>query len=118
MTCARIQPSCKKYDINIGYFDGTRINPRNITQRNSSLFIYNNHFCLIWKSTVVSFNHAIEDWKLFFKVVDIIIFDKHVLSFVKNEYNPKQVQSPLTFFIVSDLETYNKKELFPFSVVY
>ena len=47
MTSARIQPFCKKYNINIGCFDGARINPRNITQRDTSLFIYNNHFCLI-----------------------------------------------------------------------
>ena len=38
MTSARIQPFCKKYNINIGCFDGTRINPRNLTQRNTSLF--------------------------------------------------------------------------------
>ena len=47
LTSARIQPICRKYNINIGCFHGTRINPRNITQRNTSLFIYNNHFCLI-----------------------------------------------------------------------
>ena len=39
MTTTRIQPFCKKYDINIGSFDGTRINPRNLTQRNTSVFI-------------------------------------------------------------------------------
>ena len=36
MTSARIQPFCKKYNINIGCFDGTRINPRNLTQRDIS----------------------------------------------------------------------------------
>ena len=45
MTSARIQPFCRKYIINIGCFDGTRINPRTITQRDTSLIIYNNHFC-------------------------------------------------------------------------
>ena len=44
MTSARIQPLCKNKNFNIGYFDGTRINPRNITQKNTSLFIHNNHF--------------------------------------------------------------------------
>ena len=34
MTSARNQPFCRKYNINIGCFDGTRINPRNNTQRN------------------------------------------------------------------------------------
>ena len=33
MTSVRIQPFCKKYNINIGCFDGTIINPRNFTQR-------------------------------------------------------------------------------------
>ena len=59
MTSARIQPFCGKYNIDIGCFDGTRINPRNLAQRNTSLFIYNNHFCLIWKSNGISFNQVI-----------------------------------------------------------
>ena len=50
MTSASFQPFCRKYSINIGCFDGTRINPRNITERNTSLFIENIHFCLIRKS--------------------------------------------------------------------
>ena len=36
MTSARIQPFCKKYNINIGCFDGTRMNPRNLIQRDKS----------------------------------------------------------------------------------
>ena len=52
---ARIQPFCRKYDINIGCFDGTRINPRNTTQKNTALKIHNNHFCLLWKSNGINF---------------------------------------------------------------
>ena len=47
MASARIQPLCRKYNINIGCFDGKRIHPRNITRRNKSLFIHNNHFCFV-----------------------------------------------------------------------
>ena len=84
MTSARIQPFCEKYNINIGCFDGTRINPRNLTQRDTSLFIYNNHFCLLWKSNCISFNQVIEnELKPNFKVVDNVISDKHVKSFIK-----------------------------------
>ena len=108
MTSARIQPFCKKYNINIGCFDGTRINPRNITQRNTSLFIYNNHFCLIWKSDGISFEKAITEIKDNLKVVDNVISDKHVKSFIKYEYNPKKVKSPLTNIVVYDLETFKK----------
>ena len=79
MTSARLQPFCRKYIINIGCFDGTRINPRNLTHRNTSLFIYNNHFCLIWKSNGFSFNQVIENkLKPNFKVIDNVISDKHV----------------------------------------
>ena len=90
MTSARIQPFCKKYNIKIGCFDRTRINPRNLTQRNTSLFIYNNHFCLIWKSNCVSFDKAIKELKDNFQVVDNVKSDKHVKSFIKYEYNPKK----------------------------
>ena len=33
MTSARVGSFCRKHNINIGCFDGTRINPRNITQK-------------------------------------------------------------------------------------
>ena len=90
MTSARIQPFCRKYNINIGCFDGTRKNPRNNTQRNTSFFIYNNHFCLIWKSHGISFDKAKKELKDNFKVVDNVISDKHVKIFNKYEYNPKK----------------------------
>ena len=46
ITSARIQPFCRKYNINTGCFDGKRINPRNITKR-STLFFGNFCFFLI-----------------------------------------------------------------------
>ena len=49
MTSARVQPFCRKNNINIGCYDGFRVCPRNITHRNTALKIQNNHFCLIWK---------------------------------------------------------------------
>ena len=114
MTSARIQPFCKNYNINISCFDGTRINPRNLSQRNTSLFIYNNHFCLIWKSDGISFDKAIKEFKDNFKVVDNVISDKHVKSFIKYEYNPKKVKSPLTNIVAYDLETFNNFRAVPY----
>ena len=114
MTSARIQPFCKKYNINIGCFDGARINPRNLTQRNTLLFIYNNQFCLIWKSDGISFEKAITELKDNFKVVDNVISDKHVKSFIEYEYNPKKVQYPLTNIVFYDLETLNKIRAVPY----
>ena len=115
MTSARVGSFYRKYNINIGCFDGTRINPRNITQRDTALKIHNNHFCLIWKSESISFNQAIQDeLKPNFKVVDNVISDKHVKGFIKYEYNPKKVKSPLTNIVVYDLETFNKTRAVPY----
>ena len=61
MMSARLQPCCRKCNINIGCFDGTRVNPRNIIQKDTALKIHNNHLFFIWKSNRTSFNRVIED---------------------------------------------------------
>ena len=115
MTSARVGSFCRKHNINIGCFDGTRVNPRNITQRDPALKIHNNHFCLIWKSDSISSNQVIEnEIKPNLRVVDNVISDKHVKSFIKYEYNPEKVKSPLTNIVVYDLETFNKNRAVPY----
>ena len=47
MKSARMQPFCRNHKINRGYYDGFRVYPRNITERNMALKIHNNHFFLI-----------------------------------------------------------------------
>ena len=76
--------------------------------------MYENHFCLILKSQGVSFNKAIEEMRLSSEVVDNIISDKRVESFIKNEYKPKRVQSQLTNMIVSDIEKFSSDRAFAF----
>ena len=83
MTCARIQPFSRKYNINIGRFDGTRINPRKLTQRDAALFIYNKHFCLIWKSNGVSFDKAIKEFKITSKLL-IMLYLINMLKLLLN----------------------------------
>ena len=89
MTSGRIQPFCKNYNINVGCFDGTRINQRNITSKNISLLLYSKHFCLIWKSNGTSFNEAVEEFNLNFEVIDVVISDKSVEIFIECHYKPK-----------------------------
>ena len=105
MTSARVQPFCRKHNINIGFYDGFKVCPRNITQRNTALKIHNNHFCLIWKTNGISFDRAVKELKDNFRVVDNVISDKHVKSFIKYEYKPKKVQSQITNMVVYDIET-------------
>ena len=78
------------------------------------MFICSNHFCLIWKSDGISFDKAIRELKDNFKVVDNVISDKHVKSFIKYDYKPKKRKSPLTNIVVYDLETFNKDRAVPY----
>ena len=107
MTSVRIQPYCRKYNINIGNYDGFRVYPRSITQRDIALKIHKNNFCLIWKSNGSSYHKAIKEIKDNFKVFDNVISEKYVKSYIKNEYKPKKVQSELNNMIFDDLETFN-----------
>ena len=77
------------------------------------MFIQNNHFCLIWKSNGISFDKT-KELKDNFKVVDNVISDKHVKSFIKYDYKPKKVKSPSTIIVVYDLETFNKIQAVPY----
>ena len=115
MTSARIQPFCRKHNINKGCYDEFRVCPRNITQGNTELKIHNNHFCLIWKSDGVSFDKAMKELKNNFKVVYNVISDKHVKCYIKYEYKPKKVQSQLTNMIVYDIETFSTIKCVPYA---
>ena len=105
MTTARIQPLCKKHNINICCSDASRTNPRNITERYIALYKRKNQFCLGWKSENSSFNKAIEEVETTFKIFDNDLSAKIVRSFAKYELNPRKVQSQLTNNFVYDLET-------------
>ena len=67
---ARIQAFCRANNIKLGYWDGERVFPRSVTNRDSALFLFNNHFCLIWKSEGVSFKKVVRELDDNFKMVD------------------------------------------------
>ena len=54
--------------------------PRSVTNRDSALYLYNKHFCLIWKSQGVSFNQAVKELKDNFKIVDNFLTEENVNS--------------------------------------
>ena len=107
MTRARIQTICRANNINLGYFDGTRVFARVVTDRNNALFFYNIHFCVIWKSEGVSFNQDVKKLKDNFEIVDRFITEENVNSHINYEFIPKKIKSHVTTFIVYDLETHN-----------
>ena len=53
MTKAKIQPFCRANNNNLRYYDGEKVFPRSIPERNIALFSYNNHFCLICRSEIL-----------------------------------------------------------------
>ena len=114
MTKARIQPFCRANNINLGYYDGDGVFPRSVTNRDSALYLYNNHFCLIWKSEGVRFNQAIKELKDNFKRVHNFITVENVKSQFKYEFTPKKIESHLTNFIAYDLETHNTHSARPY----
>ena len=116
MARARIQPFCRANNNNLGYYNEDRVFPRSVTDRDSALNLYSNHFCLIWKSENVSFNQAIIELKNNFKIVDNYITDENVKSHFINEYKPKKIESHLTNFIVYDLETHNTERARPYCI--
>ena len=78
------------------------------------MFLYNNHFCLIWKSEGVSFNQAIKELKDNFKKFDNYITEENVKSHFEYIYKPKNIESHLTNFVVYDLETLNTDKAKPY----
>ena len=76
--------------IYIGRYDGFRVCSRFITERNIASSLLNNHFCLIWKSNVFSFNKAIEGLKTNFHVVDNVKSDKIIKVLLSLNTIPKR----------------------------
>ena len=116
MTMARIQPCLRKLGIDLGYYNGDRVFPRTVTNRDSALYLYNNHFCLIWKSKNVSFIQAIQELKNNFKIVDNYITEEDVNSHFEYEFTPKKIDSHLRNFIVYGLETHNTDRARPYCI--
>ena len=78
------------------------------------MFLYNNHFCLTWKSEVISFIQIIKELKENLKVVHYYITEVNVKSYSEYIYQPKKIQSYLNKIIVYDLETHNTDRARPY----
>ena len=118
MTMAKTQPCVRKLGIDLGYYNGDRVFPRSVTNRDDALYLYNNHFCLIWKSQGKSFKDAIQELKDNFKIVDNYITEENVNAYFKYEFIPKKIESHLTNFIVYDLETHNTNRARPYNMTF
>ena len=118
MTAGRIQPFCRANNINLGCYNNNRVFPISVTNRDSALYFYNNHFFLIWNSQGVSFDQTIQELKANFKMVNNYITEENVNSHFKYEFMPKKIESHLSNFIVYDLETHNTDRARPYIMTF
>ena len=88
----------------MGYYNEDRVFPRSVTNRESALFLFNNHYCAKWKKEGVSFKQAIKELKDDFKLVDNFITEENVKSHFEYKYIPKKIESHLTNFITHDIK--------------
>ena len=116
MRISRIHHFYKKHNFYIGYFHGSRLVPRRITETVICLYIHENHFCVKWKLQNVSFNKTIDEKKSNFRVVDSILCNRHVKCFNKFEYKPKKVHSQLTNAVVYDIKSFITIKCVPYAI--
>ena len=90
MTQAKIQPCCNALNFKIGYFKVKEIYTWSVTERNKVLYLYNDHFCLLWKSEGVSFSKTNVELKSKWETVNNYIIDENVDSYFKNENKPQK----------------------------
>ena len=109
MTSAKIQPFCKKYNINLGVYNINQqeILPRYVTERRLCLIIHENHFCVIWKTKNTSFTNAIKELEDNFKYEDNQISDNILKQVQEYKFPISNEKDCLYAVFAFDLETAN-----------
>ena len=109
MSSAKIQPFCKKYDINLGVYNINQqeILPRSVTERRLCLIIHENHFCVIWKTKETSFTNAIKELKENFKYEANQISDNILKQVQEYKFPISNEKDCLYAVFAFDLETAN-----------
>ena len=118
LTKARIQPFCRANNFNLGYYDGTRVFPRTLTDRTLALYLHKSHFCLIRKSENVSFNQATKELKDNVNIIDNYKTEENGNSHFKFEFIPQKIESHLNNFIVYDVETNDTDRAKPYNMTF
>ena len=63
MASAKIQPYCKKHNINLREYDPKqKMNQRfSLKERRACLYIHRNHFCVMWETINITFTDTIKE---------------------------------------------------------
>ena len=108
MTRPKIQPFCKKHNVDLGVYDPKqKILPLSIKERKACLYIHENHSCVIWKTVKTTFTDAIKELENNFEYKPKHISD-NILKQVVEYKLPISNEKDCLFAVFSfDLETVN-----------
>ena len=122
MTSAKVQPFCRKYNINLGVYKNKQrsILPKTITERRSCLLTHNNHFWVIWKTNQSAFSDAIEEIEINFRYEETQINDIIIKKVIEYKFPISYEMNCVYNVFAFDLETCNieySEYCEPYSVV-
>ena len=109
ITAAKIQPFCKKYNINLGVYkkDQRTILLKLLKERRICLYTYKNQFCLIWKTMNTTFTDAIRELEANFEY-EANHISEDILKQVAGHKFPISNEKDCLYGVFSlDLETVN-----------
>ena len=110
MLRARIPVFCKRVGIDIGFWSKEKIciMPQSCTERNKFLYVYKQHYCVIWKNTVNdSLPNAAKDVEDNFKYVRNRINNTNLKNVIKYSFPFKEKHNELDNVFIFDIETGN-----------
>ena len=110
MLKARIPIFCTKVGIDIGFWsrERKRIMPQPCTERNKCLYLYKQHYCVIWKNTVNdSLSNAAKKIKDNFQYMRNRINNTNLKHIIKYTFPFKENYNELDNVFIFDIETGN-----------
>ena len=113
MPRCRIPEFCKRYKIDIGIYDlnNGRILPRTVKQKNICVYIYKNHYCVIWrKNRRDSLLNGVNEIENNFKYIKNKINENNLKQRIRYRFPKHETIDQLENVFVFDLETQNDNE--------
>ena len=113
MPRCRIPEFCKRYKIDIGIYDlnSGRILPRTVKQKNISVYIHKNHYCVIWKKNRRdSLLNGVNEIENNFKYIKNKINENNLKQRIRYRFPKHETIDQLENVFVFDLETHNDQE--------
>ena len=109
ITSEKIQPFCRKYNINLGSSNQKQqpILPKTVNERRICLLIHNNLFCVIWKNNQSTFPDAKEEKENIFKYEETQIDDNILQQVIEYKFPISYEMNCLNNVFAFDLETCN-----------